>query len=124
MNGGLWNVAPIQKLAMVPEPDLALVFMEEADSRNFNLGPWVITVYSREWVDSVAVFHGNISSVSMADGHVEAHKWLEPSTLRASLAAQNNLETPFYWPKNTPRDRDFEWVERRYKYAQWPRGQP
>jgi len=121
MNGDMWNLPAIRKLSQVPEPARALSFMEEADSRNYNLGTWVINADTHEWVDPVAIFHADRSGVGFADGHTEAHAWLEPSTLRVAAAAQNDLDTPFYWAKNRPRDRDFEWVEPRYKYRDWPK---
>jgi len=121
MNGGMWDVDPLKKLASVKDPSRALLFVEEADSRNYNLGTWVINVKTHGWVDSLAVFHGIQSGISFVDGHVEAHKWLEDTTIKQASAAQNNQDVVFYWPKKTPRDRDFEWVEPRYKYLEWPR---
>ncbi len=98
-----------------------MVFVEEADSRNYNLGTWVINASTRGWVDPVAIFHNNSSSISFLDGHAEAHKWLESTTVKAAAAAQSGSETPFYWAKKTPIDRDWEWVQPRYKYAEWPK---
>ena len=119
MNGDFWSLPSIQKLSAVPDPARAMVFVEEADSRNYNLGTWVIDAAAPGgWVDPLAVFHGNASTISFADSHVEPHKWLEASTLAAASAAQRNLETPFYWAK-AKNDRDFAWVHPRYKYLGW-----
>ncbi|MGH7968630.1 MAG: prepilin-type N-terminal cleavage/methylation domain-containing protein [Limisphaerales bacterium] len=121
INGGMWNLPPIIKLSLVPEPARTMVFVEEADSRNFNLGTWAFNADTHGWVDSVAIFHNGASSISLADGHIEAHKWLEGTTIKAAAAAQSGSDTPFYWAKNTPVDRDFNWVEPRYKYRDWPK---
>ena len=124
MNGTFWdqqNVPSIEKLSQVPEPARTITFIEEADSRSYNLGTWVINAQTREWVDALAVFHSGQSGIGFADGHAESHRWLEDTTIRAAAAAQNNLDTPFYWAKKTPRDRDFEWIELRYKYKGWPK---
>jgi hypothetical protein len=124
MNGEFWdqqNVPSIQKLTQVPEPVRALTFVEEADSRNYNLGTWVINATTHEWVDPLAVFHSTQSGIGFADGHGEAHRWAEDTTIKAGAAAQNNLDTPFFWAKKTPRDRDFEWIELRYKYKGCPK---
>ncbi|MEK7685699.1 MAG: type II secretion system protein [Verrucomicrobiota bacterium] len=120
MNGGMWNLLPLVKLEHVPEPVMAMVFIEESDSRNFNLGTWVINADTRQWVDPVAVFHGNSSTVSFADGHVEIHRWKEAKTLEVAAQAQAGKDTQFYWTK-APNDKDFAWVEPRYKYKEWPR---
>jgi prepilin-type N-terminal cleavage/methylation domain-containing protein/prepilin-type processing-associated H-X9-DG protein len=124
MNGGFWSPEWLVKLAHVPEPSKAIAFMEEADSRNYNLGSWVLNPVNHTWIDPLAVFHATQSGISFADGHVEARKWVERNTLDSAMAAQRNLDTPFYWPKATPRDRDFEWIEARYKYKEWPKYMP
>lgn len=120
MNGGMWNIPSIEKLDIVPEAARSIVFVEEADSRNYNLGTWVINADSHGWVDPMAVYHLNSSTISFADGHVEPHRWLEKSTLDAAGAAQNGKDTPFGWAK-AKSDRDFAWVEPRYKYKDWPK---
>jgi len=117
------NTPPITKMAAVPEPAASMVFVEEPDSRNYNLGSWVINADTHEWVDPLAAFHGNANTISFLDGHVEGHKWLEGSTINAGTAAQRNLDTPFFWPK-AKNDRDFRWVEPRYKYKGWPKYLP
>jgi prepilin-type N-terminal cleavage/methylation domain-containing protein/prepilin-type processing-associated H-X9-DG protein len=124
MNGGMWNLPPITKYTNVPEPARSIVFMEEADSRNYNMGTWALNADSHGWVDPVAIFHNNASTISFADGHVEAHKWQETTTIRAAAAAQSGGDTPFYWNKKTPVDRDWLWVEPRYKYRDWPKYMP
>jgi prepilin-type N-terminal cleavage/methylation domain-containing protein len=124
MNGDFWTLPPILKLPSVPEPVKTITFIEEADSRDYNLGTWVINADSHTWVDPLAIFHAIQSGIGFADGHAESHKWLEQTTMRAAAAAENNQDTPFYWAKATPRDRDFEWVEQRYKYRDWPRYLP
>jgi prepilin-type processing-associated H-X9-DG protein len=121
MNGDFWTLPPIKKFSLVPEPVKTITFLEEADSRDYNLGTWVIDADTRTWVDALAIFHATQSGIGFADGHAEAHKWVEATTIRAASAAQNNLDTPFFWAKATPRDRDFEWVQARYKYRDWPK---
>ena len=120
MNGDFWNIPSIEKLPNVPEPAKAMAFIEEADSRNYNLGTWVIDAAARGWVDPVAVFHGNASTVNFADGHAEAHKWMEKTTLVQAAAAQSGKDVSFGWAK-APNDRDFTWIEARYKYKEWPK---
>jgi prepilin-type N-terminal cleavage/methylation domain-containing protein/prepilin-type processing-associated H-X9-DG protein len=119
----IWDpqVPPFTKIDAVPEPANAMVFVEEPDSRNYNLGSWVIFPASHDWVDPVAAYHLNANTFSFLDGHVEAHKWREASTLKQAKAAENNVDTAFIWAKAKPVDRDFAWVEPRYKYQGWPK---
>jgi prepilin-type N-terminal cleavage/methylation domain-containing protein/prepilin-type processing-associated H-X9-DG protein len=120
MNGNQWSIPAIEKIEAVPEPARAMVFVEEPDSRNYNLGTWVIDADTHKWVDPLAAFHLNANTISFLDGHVEGHRWLEATTLKAATAAERNVETPFYWAK-APNDRDFAWIEPRYKYQGWPK---
>jgi prepilin-type N-terminal cleavage/methylation domain-containing protein/prepilin-type processing-associated H-X9-DG protein len=121
----IWNAntRAFSKIDVVPDPARAMVFVEEPDSRNYNLGTWVINADTHAWVDPLAAWHNNANTISFLDGHVEPHHWLESTTLKASVAAERNLETPFYWAKAS-NDRDFAWVEPRYKYVGWPRYLP
>ena len=121
MNGGWYTPPWIEKLSNVPQPSMAIVFIEEPDSRDYNLGTWVLDTIGHNWIDPVAVSHSGQSSLGFADGHAEGHKWVEDTTLKQSKAAESNLDTQFNWQKKTPRDRDFEWIEPRYKYSGWPK---
>jgi prepilin-type N-terminal cleavage/methylation domain-containing protein/prepilin-type processing-associated H-X9-DG protein len=120
MNGGQWYVEPISKLNLTPEPAMALVFVEEADSRGYNVATWNFDVKFNVSSDPVAIFHGNVSSLGMADGHVELHKWLEPATIKAGGAAAQGLSAVNVWTYGGPNDRDWAWVKARYKYKNWP----
>jgi prepilin-type N-terminal cleavage/methylation domain-containing protein/prepilin-type processing-associated H-X9-DG protein len=117
------NTRAFSKIDAVPDPARAMVFVEEPDSRNYNLGTWVINADTHEWVDPLAAWHNNANTISFLDGHVEPHRWLEATTLKAAVAAERNLDTPFYWQK-AKNDRDFAWVEPRYKYQGWPKYLP
>jgi prepilin-type N-terminal cleavage/methylation domain-containing protein/prepilin-type processing-associated H-X9-DG protein len=116
----VWDPAtpPIYKVVGVPDPAGAMVFIEEPDSRNFNLGTWVIGPLSRSWIDPVAAFHLNANTISFLDGHVESHKWLETETLKDARAAENNTD-PSFGRTAAINDRDFAWLKQRYKYKGW-----
>jgi prepilin-type N-terminal cleavage/methylation domain-containing protein len=122
MNGISWDASvPMKKLDSIPDPASMYVFVEEADSRGFNLGTWALNVVTHEWVDPMAVFHNTASSLGFADGHAGMHKWLEDTTIKSGRAAALGQDTPFYWQKKKPRDRDFEYMERGFVYEGWPK---
>ena len=127
MNGQEWqgstaNSGPqpwYLKLSNVEGTAEAMVFLEEADSRGRNLGTWVINVKPGEgWVDTFAVFHGETSTISFADGHAEGHRWLEGTTLDAARKSVRGIDS-FYWSGGNSRNRDFVWVYQRYKHQKW-----
>lgn len=107
------------KLSAVQGAAEAMVFLEEADPRGRNLGTWVINVKPGEgWVDPFAIFHGETSTISFADGHAESHRWLEASTIKAARDSSRGIES-FYWNGGNNRNRDFVWVYQRYKHQKW-----
>ena len=125
MNGGGWQGSSatsgpqpyFTKMTEIRNAAMSMVFAEEQDPRNENLGTWVINVPTG-WVDPFAVAHGNDSSFSFADGHAENHKWVDKGTLKAardSAAGQNS----FYWPGGTARNPDFKWVHERYRHKKY-----
>ena len=120
MNGGGWQGGaqpPYKRLCDVFQPSAAMVFVEEADPRQFNRGTWVInTQPNAGWVDPFAVFHGISSSFGFADGHAENHKWLESTTIKAAQSSSEGRNS-FFWNGGMARlNRDFQWVHRNYKH--------
>jgi prepilin-type N-terminal cleavage/methylation domain-containing protein len=121
MNGpGGWQVGHFTKFAAIPQPTEAFVFIEEADPRSYNEGTWVMYVTPPGWVDGFAIFHGVITTFAYADGHVDAHKWLEASTIKAATAFAQGDASAFYWPGGTiASNRDLRWVYNHYRYPGW-----
>jgi prepilin-type N-terminal cleavage/methylation domain-containing protein/prepilin-type processing-associated H-X9-DG protein len=132
MNGGGWQGSgtggsssgpqpPYVKLGSVSGPSEGLVFLEEADPRDFNRGTWVINVQpALGWVDPFAVFHGNNSSVGFADGHAENHTWRNEATVRAATDSSNGTAS-FFWNGGNQNNPDFVWVHTRYKHQKYER---
>jgi prepilin-type N-terminal cleavage/methylation domain-containing protein/prepilin-type processing-associated H-X9-DG protein len=124
MNGGEWADLSsggrhvFEKIASIDEPSRAFVFLEESDPRDFNLGTWVLNVAPPGWVDGFAIFHGNLSTFSFADGHAEQHRWIADSTIRAATDFANGKES-FYWTGGNAKNPDFRWMWDHYRYAGW-----
>ncbi len=113
---------PFFKDTQVLVPVMTMVFIEEADSRSYNLGTWAMDTgqlgASLGWVDPFAVFHGNNSSFSFIDGHAESHKWIEATTIKAARDSANGMSS-FFWSGGTGANRDFRWVYDRYRHLAW-----
>jgi prepilin-type N-terminal cleavage/methylation domain-containing protein/prepilin-type processing-associated H-X9-DG protein len=122
MNGGGWDPSsqpPYEKLSAVDSASEAMTFMEESDPRDYNLGTWVMDVKpSPGWVDGFAVFHGNVTTISFADGHAETHPWRDPTTIKAAKDFANGKQD-FYWTGGNAKNVDFQWVYQRYKHKKW-----
>jgi len=112
----------ILKMTQIPDIARCIVFVEEADSRDYNEGSWALNVSATpsgyEWVDSMAQNHNDTGDLGFADGHAELHHWLEKGTEQAGLNAFNggSAMSTFYWARAQPVDRDMNWVIPRYQY--------
>ena len=104
--------------AQVSEPSVSMVFVEETDPRGYNHGTWALNFNPPGWVDPFAVFHGNWSTFSFADGHAEGHKWLDPATIKAATDSARNIES-YYWQGGNASNPDFRWVYHRYRHQDW-----
>lgn len=119
MNGGGWGgIKVFTKDAQIGNPSSSAVFIEEADPRSYNAGTWVIDVNPPGWVDPFAIFHGASSTFSFADGHVETHRWLEATTIKAARDSGRGIAS-FFWAGGNSKNRDFAWLFERYRYIGW-----
>lgn len=76
---------PATKYSDILRPASKYVFVEEADSRGWNQGSWVLDPKNGLWVDPLAVWHSKTrSSLAYADGHAEVHQWVDNSTIEMS----------------------------------------
>ena len=113
---------PYVKTTGINGPSEAMVFLEEADPRGRNLGTWVINVApSPGWIDPFAIFHGNNSTISYADGHADAHRWITDNVINAAKDASSGVTSVFNWGGGNASNPDFVWVYNNYKHQRWTR---
>lgn len=83
--GTTWGYTEYYKISqdVHPGPSSTFVFVEEnpysIDDGYFAVEPNQTTV----WANCPAVYHGNASVLSFADGHSEAHKWTDANMINA-----------------------------------------
>jgi len=122
--GGNWNNGAGQfytKVSQIQSPSDAFVFIEESDPRGYNEGTWALDLSPPDWVDGFATFHGTVTTFAFCDTHVESHRWLEASTLKASTDFANGTSA-FYWSGgDVTKNRDFIWI---WNHFQWPNWHP
>jgi prepilin-type N-terminal cleavage/methylation domain-containing protein/prepilin-type processing-associated H-X9-DG protein len=99
--GGLNGLVYAPDIALKQESSLLhpsgrFLWVEENDPRGENLSSWdlhpgVPPVFSGAvFVDSVAAWHGNSSTLSWADGHAESHRWLDGAAIAYALNMDPN----------------------------------
>ena len=80
--------------------------------------PWSDSVFG----DSPAAFHINVTTLNFVDGHAEAHKWIDGSTI--AYARSVNLTKDAGSPEKTAAQHannpDAVWVAQRYASPQNP----
>jgi prepilin-type processing-associated H-X9-DG protein len=116
--GGWTGIKAFTKTGQVTAPSDSMMFIEETDPRNYNLGTWVIDVQPPGWVDPFAIFHGNVSDFSFIDGHAEAHKWVDAKTIQAAKDSAKGIQS-FFWAGGTGKNPDFRWIWDRFQHAAW-----
>lgn len=115
MNG--YMGAPIQNPAfrefmkmqdmIVPGPSDAWVFIDERED-SINDGLFAVDAGAHyAIVDYPGDYHGGGSCLSFADGHMEYHKWLEPTTNPPLRVGQR---MPGGSIPTSPNDRDMAWL--------------
>lgn len=76
-------------------PGKKYILVEESDRRGRNVGSFVMNLNSPdEWVDPLAIWHNEKSTLGFADGHAEKHNWVDPSTIEMSETQQNFFKVP------------------------------
>lgn len=109
------------RTTQVPSPSRIFVFIEEHPD-SINDGYFLNKPESYKWMDLPASWHHGAANVSFADGHLETHKWLFPSTKPPGRPDAAHL------PRSIPKRQlgDFMWlmdrmsVEASYGYADLP----
>jgi prepilin-type N-terminal cleavage/methylation domain-containing protein len=73
---------PFSKLSQIRSPGDKYIMVEEADGRGINMNAWVLQPQRPDtWVDPIAIWHVNSSTLGFADGHAEKRKWHDQTTL-------------------------------------------
>jgi prepilin-type processing-associated H-X9-DG protein len=91
------------KLSDIRRPSDCMCWVEQADSRGFNDGTFEMMINKGStlaattitFVDLFAVYHGNVNTFAMADGHAEPHTWVDGTIVNAGLTA-NKANTVAY----------------------------
>ncbi|HTV39927.1 MAG TPA: prepilin-type N-terminal cleavage/methylation domain-containing protein [Candidatus Sulfotelmatobacter sp.] len=111
--GGSGNEVPFKKMSQVRRPSETFAFVEQSDSRGYNLGTFEMVWSSPSsitFVDIYAMYHGDVNTFCFADGHVEYHKWLDPAVI---YWGQQGAEGKVYEfgssPTPTPADSDYNY---------------
>ncbi|HMP83634.1 MAG TPA: prepilin-type N-terminal cleavage/methylation domain-containing protein [Verrucomicrobiota bacterium] len=114
--------ASYKKVTEISAAANTFIFMEDADERNRNVGTWVVRWTtggdSFTWVDPPAMYHGDVSTMSFADGHASSRKWKDGRIIQAGKKAANGQD-PGLSLSSTETGADGEFVHDNYRFPGW-----
>jgi len=124
--GDYWGaLATYTKLGQIASPSMTLTFVEDADSRGWNMGTWVaqwdVRAGSFSWVDPLALYHGNVGTFAFADGHVESRRWLDPGIIKAGNMIIRGQDAFYFSGPTATRGvvNDYFYIRDRYRHPNW-----
>ena len=81
------SIYNIENYGQIKNPSGKIVFVEEDDPRGFNDRSWVISAPDNfnafNWIDRMAVWHNEKSTLGWADGHATMQRWVDRRTMLA-----------------------------------------
>ena len=92
------------KYSDIRRPAEKYVFLEDLDPRGYNTGSWIIRLGPPSWVDPLAMWHNERSTIGFADGHAEMHRWQDRSFIDWAHEAMYGLPSAFSFYMNHPAD--------------------
>ena len=94
MNGEQQGLS-VKKTTQVKSPSDKYIYVEESDPRRYNMGSWIISMGpGNNWIDPVAPWHNDYSTLSWADGHATTKKWLSSKTKTAANGTVGTSSRP------------------------------
>ncbi len=108
----------VTKESAIRAPAKQWVFVEDSDTRGYNMGCWMMDPYTPAAIDNLPIFHNNKGTLGFADGHTVMHKWLDAATLRMGRIAASGQQIVFGSGCMGPKDSRF--MGAGYIYKNWP----
>jgi prepilin-type N-terminal cleavage/methylation domain-containing protein/prepilin-type processing-associated H-X9-DG protein len=116
-NGESWSgYSQAKKYTDLRKPGQRYIFVEEIDPRGFNVGSWQMNPGPKTWVDPVAMWHNQQSTLGYADGHAEMHRWIDKYFIDWNLKAMYNEAFSFNLSPPSDAREDIEFMARGFPY--------
>jgi hypothetical protein len=87
--GNSYGYVAAKEYAEISDPSAKYVFVEEADTRGHNWGAWQMGFHPLRWLDSLAMWHEESTTLGFADGHGDVHRWHDQSLIDYSHKAMH-----------------------------------
>lgn len=114
-NGESWpgTHVPARKYSEIKSPSTKYIFLEDVDPRGSNVGSWQMHFGPPRFIDPVAMWHGEQTTLGFADGHSETHKWQGTGFIEWCNGAMFKPDTfAFNWSNPNNEREDIEFLAR------------
>jgi prepilin-type N-terminal cleavage/methylation domain-containing protein/prepilin-type processing-associated H-X9-DG protein len=109
---GKGGIKDYTKLTEIARPTDTFAFLEDADSRGYNVGTFQVNyngIKNITFIDPIALYHGNVNTMCFADGHAEHRKWTDSAILTAGRLASQGISYGFA-SQPSPISPDYQFV--------------
>lgn len=121
---GKGGITDYKKLSQIKRSSETFAFLEDADTRGYNVGTFEVDWTSGNsitFVDPVALYHGNVNTECFADGHAEHRKWTDPNILAVGKQASQGLSYGFTGGNQpSPTGADYNYVLQHWLFPNNP----
>jgi prepilin-type N-terminal cleavage/methylation domain-containing protein/prepilin-type processing-associated H-X9-DG protein len=106
--------AKATKFSDLRRPSTKYIFLSDIDPRGYNVGSWIMDLEAPSWIDPLAMWHNEKSTLGFADGHAEMHRWNDRSFIDWCKEAEFNVEFDFFMTPPADERQDIEYMARGY----------
>ncbi len=104
----------VVRVTQLRNPGSTYIFVEENDNRDYNMDAWAFDPYKFILIDTIAVFHNNVTMFGYGDGHSEKKTWDDPRTQRWSNEIRDGTRYPDMTGLSDPENVDIRWLAAHY----------
>jgi prepilin-type N-terminal cleavage/methylation domain-containing protein len=104
----------IVRVTQLKNPGSTYVFVEENDNRDYNMDAWAFDPYKLILIDTIAVYHNNVTMFGYGDGHSEKKTWDDPRTQKWSNEIKEGTRYPDMTGLSDPENTDIRWLATHY----------
>jgi prepilin-type N-terminal cleavage/methylation domain-containing protein len=108
----------LTKETQLRSPARQWVFVEDSDSRGYNVGSWMMNPDAPSAIDNLPIYHNDTGTQGYADGHAVMHRWLDAATLQQGRLAARGQQVVFGAGCMGPQDSRY--MGAGYIYNSWP----
>ena len=121
---GKGGIKDYTKMSQISRSSDTFAFFEQSDSRGFNVGSfeydWDGGDGSQNYVDIIAMYHGDVNTEGFADGHAEHRKWTDGQIVSQGIAAAQQGNAYTYGTQPAHSEADYNYMNQHWLFPANP----